>query len=509
MRRAFVMVGALVLLLTACIEDKFELDHISDEVHFTSGLNLPLAYADVSLKDILSEKTDKVKYYRDQDGNERVLLQQSNDSVEYVGLNDFISLSVDPVALPVPFSVFNTVSTITEEVHVPFQVPNSSLSEIHLNYRTTIEAIDMAYPVQLELHFPGINATEGGRTIRVQLSGNQTESFLSEEDVVQLNNNQLKATVSLTPLQPNQVFENLEGNISISFTEMDLSYVKGIMAENAVSVEEGEVSLELDVFEHFNQGITFDDPKLQITITNTTPFRGSLSPQLTAVGSDDVRVNLQAPPLLFYACPVSQPLVLDTLSYDKTNSNVKDIFHLPPKLLEYSGGFVLNPGAELQQEVELDGTDRIYVGYAIEVPVEFTLDSRVEVDSIDIDLAGLTENMSKARLSVLSINEFPVQAIATIEFWDEETRSVVESIDTKMMEAAPVNSDGISTGARESQEEIELSENQLEALKESEKLILNVHLISTNFESGQSVVLLADNDLSIKIGLKTQIDVNH
>ncbi|TAJ12304.1 hypothetical protein DMA11_13185 [Marinilabiliaceae bacterium JC017] len=507
MRKVIWITTVLSVLLVGCMGDEFEIDRISDEIELSPGVSLPLAYAGLTIKDILSDETDNVRYYKDAEGNERIMLYQVDDSVEYVGINDFFRISTPEINVPVPFTSFNISSEITAQQDISFNIPAASISKLDLSYRIVFDASDFVVPVSLELFMPSVNAPEG-KKIMTELSGNEVKEFVFKNDQVTLSDNKLNVNLTIRPVNTGGSFPAETGSLRLKIDQFQVSYVKGSMGENAVEIDKGNYEFDLDIFEKFNHGLTFDNPKLHTMFTNSTPFRGLIMPQFKGVSEDGEELRIEAPFMEMSACPTGEAFIRDTSTYDKTNSNVTAFFDLPPKYLEYTGNLVLNPNGEVNDEIELWEDDRIYVGYMIEAPIELVLDSEMDVDTVDISSSDVLDDLEKATLVIESENGFPFNAHATIGFWDEASESIIETIETTVIEPAAVNSEGITSERIVATEKIELTPQQIENLRQTDKLFITLRLSSTNFEKEQVVTLLADNKLDLKISMKAQLELN-
>jgi len=190
-----------VFLLGGCIGDEFDTDKLSDDISISPGIALPLGYAELSMRDILSEDTDNVKYYMDEQGNERILLYQNNDSLSYLGVNDFFEVTAASIAVPVPFTGFNASESITGSETLNFSIPNAAISNMTISYSISITGSDFVIPVDIIMFFPTINQVDGGKTIYTQLIGNQSERFVFSNDEVGLNNNKLPVEITITPAE--------------------------------------------------------------------------------------------------------------------------------------------------------------------------------------------------------------------------------------------------------------------------------------------------------------------
>lgn len=493
----------IIVFIAGCDLDGFDTDKLSDEIELTSGIALPLAKANLTMADILSEETDFVKYYRDNQGNERIMLFEDNDSVAFIGLNDFLKLSSQNIDIPVPYASFAIQSEISSQVNIPISVPNATLKTAEINYSLNVSGSDLDYPIILSIGFP--TETES-LPIEIELEGNDSFSQ-NYTQRLKLTNNEIPLQISLKSSNGN-VNSQQVGKIAIQLDNFSINYIKGSVGEIQVNVENGTYNFDFDIFNKFPDGIIFDDPKLKLLVNNSTPFDGLFNTQISGLIENDQSIDLLTPSVMsISACPFDKDLVSDTIVIDKNNSNFQDFLYEVPNKFTYKGDLTLNQGAKLNDEIELDDQSRIYMGYMVEIPLEVIINSTLEIDSIDLAENDILKDLINAKLEINSINGFPFDAEAVIDFYNASDDIITETIETNIIDAAGVDDNGIVTTKAEKKEVIELTSEQIEKLSSSDKLIIRLGLRSSDYDQNQPVVILTNNNLSVQIALKGQVSL--
>ncbi len=494
----------LIGLLASCIGEEFDTDKLSDEFNLTTGIALPLAVANITMGDILSEDTDYVKYYLDDDGNERIMLFQESDSVAHIGLNDMIKISSQNVDIPVPYSAFLIQPQISQQLSFPLSIPNANLSTVDISYTISMTGSELAEPITVNMTFPSSVSSNSAIAVDLQSNESIVQTYTMRLD---LSNNEIPIEVSI---QPNNgtVNSNAVGNIAISMSDFNINYVKGSIGEIPISINNGQYDFDFDVFNNFPDGIEFDDPRFKILVNNSTPFKGLFDAQITGELESKETIELITPELMSISeCPSHLDVVSDTITIDKTNSNFKDFLFEVPKRFTYTGNLLLNPEADLSSEIELDDQSTIYMGYVVEVPLEVVINSTLDIDTIDMSDNDILQELQKAKLVINSENGFPFEAEAFIDFYDSESNTITETIKANIIDAAEVDSRGIVSGKSMKKEEIELNTEQIEKLNTIDKLIIRLGLKSSNYEQNQPVVILTNNELAVQISLKGEVSL--
>ena len=498
-RKSWVMGVIALFVMSGCVGDKFDVDRISDDVSFNPGVMFPLAYADVSVKDILSDKYDEVLYYKDASGDERVMVYQNRDSVEVLGLSDIFTFGVANFFLPVPLNLFNT-GGYQYETALDLITKNFNISSVRLKYTVEVSYNNFPKPVNLTIGFPSVG--DGGRMVETTLLNSGQKSFSFQDDEFYFQSGQLPVSFFLGKINSADLFPVAgQGSIGIRISGIEVLSMTGTTAGFTVSSETYEDEIDLSDFERFNNHIRFNDPRMFFFITNETPLNGVVAPFLRGSRSEGTFIRLEGQPITM-AAAANGVTARSTTSYQKANSNIGSFFDYLPEQLEYRGDFSLSMPAGVPS-VTISNQDSIYLGYRAEIPVEFMLDAPIDVDTIAIDDTELFEKTQRGAFIVDSENSLPMEASLTLAFYDEDRQTVIDRIVCQqVIPAAPVNTaTGKSSASSVGSERIVLTGSNIANLQKTEKLILELQLKSTNYDDDQMVVLLANNRIRLKVSM--------
>ncbi|TRX72181.1 hypothetical protein [Carboxylicivirga sp. M1479] len=504
MQRNYLLV-MLAILLAGCVGDAFNTEKLSGEVEWETGLAVPLIKASVSMGDVFSENTDYVKYYMDEDGNERIMLYQDQDSVSRIGLNDLFVVNGETTSIPVPFSLLNNGAEHSIDVNIPFNVQNGVLSSIQVDYELRVEGSDMAAPLSLQISMPSVNADQGGKIIDVLVDNNQPVIQLHEDDVIDLVDGSIPAVFTFKTNDNNLWFDMYQvGNVSLSMDQIHFDSAKGRLQEIVTRFDEGILDFDFDIFEELPEGVEFVKPNLKLLITNSTPFRGLIRPEFIAQGGAVDGMALNVSEDIIVQQMEDGKVLYDTISLSD-RSNLNEFFSNVPDQIAYSADLVLNPNNAVTEEVELDETSNVHFGYMIEVPAEFLVNAEFDTETVDLNDNDFIRDFENAQIDINGISNFPLQAEAFIDFYEESSDQVTETIHAIVLNAAEVNEKGIVVNEVTRTERIKLTPDQIEKLAVADQLRIRFKLQSANYESGQPVVLLTDNSLAVDFSIKGQI----
>lgn len=489
----------LLLLMTGCAGEWFDTNRISSDIKFESGLMIPLAHADVSVKDILAGNFDEVVYYKDANGDERVKICQSRDSVEAIGLNQLVSTNIPSVSFPIPLTAFN-LGTVSRQTAVDVQIEHFSVSTVQLGFVVEVEYTNIPKPVNLNISFPSmLRNTEGVQAVMVN-SG--IHSFSFDKSMLMFPNGQLPIDISLSRVSASDLFPHIgEGNIEMRFKNVELISLSGSTNGFSISSDTYTDKIDLSTFKHFDNQVRFDNPSVQFFVTNQTMLQGLVMPKLMATKENGTSLGLISNSIAMNPSTGTGAVRAVTIM-DKGNSNIRSFFDFLPDGLQCRGDFNLSMPTN-RSEIIINNNDTIYLGYRVELPLEMTVDATVEIDTVDIDNTNLFEKINRATFIVDSENSMPLEASLSIAFYDDETKSIIDRVECpNLIPAGKVSRiSGKVTEAAIGNERIELTAENIKNLRRTEKLILQLQIKSVRHESNQVVVLLAKNNIRLNVSI--------
>ncbi|MBS2210541.1 hypothetical protein KEM09_03965 [Carboxylicivirga mesophila] len=500
------MLSSLLVLtiLSGCIGDEFDTDLLVDDVNVNAGVAIPLAKTSVTMEDILSDQTDMVKY----DG-ENIILFQENDSLEYVGINDFFRLSASSIDLLVPFEAFNTQPSYEATEELTFSIPNAAVNEMELNYRLSASGSNLEEPLLLTVAIPVSNVPGAVREVVLEVYNGQTTVQSFTGDRISLLQNKVDLGLSVQPLYGGANYSTSMGNVTLTIDELSLNYVKGTMDENQVTMDEGIYELDFDVLKDIPGDIEFADPQLSIIVDNATPFMGEIAAGLSGRLDDGSTMPLSSVPFTIDGADSGEEVKRSRHILTSENSNVSSFIAKTPEQLNYGGILTLNPGGVLGDEVELYDEDRIYIGYGFEVPLELRLNAALDEEVVELGDIDMIDDLTKGNIVITSVNSLPIGASATIDFYEEQSSSIIETMNIDMVKPALVNAEGKVSEAVESIVEVTLTDKQIESLKAASELRVRVQLNTSDYEKGQMVVFQRQNALEMQLGIRGKIEYNN
>jgi hypothetical protein len=201
--------------------------------------------------------------------------------------------------------------------------------------------------------------------------------------------------------------------------------------------------------------------------------------------------------------PVNETLY--TVLLDKTNSNLLPFIENLPNQLSYSIHLTTNPlGPDIS-----GGNDFIYADYLVnttmhfEMPLTFSANTLTFADTVDFvsDPEGTFGNFRSGTLTLIADNGFPFQASLTLFLLDENMNVTASLTGNSLIAPATVGGNGRVNQRRKSYVDIPLSQEQMQYLKKTKKIITRAAFTTTQYPRLLSIY----DDYNIRLKLVADV----
>ncbi|TRX63298.1 hypothetical protein [Carboxylicivirga sp. M1479] len=499
----------LLPLFSACSGDLFNTDTLKDEIPINPGFTMPLMFTEVTMGELFSDETDYVSYYTDVNGFERIMLYQQADSVSVLTLDDLFDIAAGESTSPIDYSMLNGGAEFTFEAYIPITSNNGTISAMEVSYDLSISGEDMVAPLYLKIELPTVNASEGGKIIETQISNDNPFNERYEDDFFELVDQKVPAIFTVRLMDASRDYTLEIGALTFSISNLDYDYIKGTMEETTTRFESGSIEMQYEGLDEVPDGIEFAEPNINLIVTNYTPFEGIIDPYFKGEIAPLDSMELVFPDILVPPAPEDVAYVRDTLVIDNTNSNLTDFLSYLPPTIDYDAVLTLNPGFALNNEVELTDESSVIMGYLVEIPAEFRIDSYISIDTLDVDENEVLQDLQAATMVISGETSFPFDTDVFVDIYDEDEDRILDTIEAIFLEGAEINTDGIATEAKKQSQEIILTQEQINYLSIAEKLFMRMHIKSSSYDvPNQHVVITTDQSLNIAIDMKGVVDLD-
>lgn len=383
-----------------------------------------------------------------------------------------------------------------------------------------------------------IDSTSPGSPILAKVDLSNTIMNLSTIDSMPYN--LIPMSFQLDVKEPNQkVYFNKDKKISIKVdveTDSDaFEYAIGFFGSQSEKLEEEIQDFGTEIFKNIEGGLTLNDPQFDFLVKNDMGVPIDLNIDFMGINKNGNEVDLNEGKNNNGYISIQPAVSLtegtnDTIKLRNNNSGVVDFISNSPCQIKYSGEEAFNinynmtvdsynasenPGISKDKHpyanfIRADGG--FTIGLGVELPLIMQTASLSYNDTIDVDVKdmlgeGITDKVKKAILTIYTVNSLPF----TIEFntilYDSVENVNRDTLDVTFIKAATVDEVyGNVTAPTEHVENIVLTNEQVEALRNSNKLILK-GTFKTSQDGAIPVKVHSENSLFIKFGLKADLQL--
>ncbi|MBP6183918.1 MAG: hypothetical protein KA479_03195 [Saprospiraceae bacterium] len=486
------------LLITACNKDV-------EEIKFEPELALPLFSSTSTLADLFGENTDTSS-----------LVIGSDGSMTLVYKGDLVRREANEIfkAIPTfPGIMFDSV------LSAPFTLENEiNIIRAHFTAGTINVQVNSNIPEDLDfvLEFPDV--TQGGQTLKVVGEIDYTGTLPVIVNFPAIST--AGYDINLSGLEVNvRYFATKKSNgervklptVGFLITGIKFSYLEGYFGYEVHQIQRDTITM--DVFKNVLQGnLEFADPRVTIIVDNSFGFPLRSKVTVLRVSNETESADLESP-LVTSGFDFGYPglnqvgsTATTNFYFDKSNSNIKEVFNLYPIYLDYQIDAISNPD-EIPNLIGFT-TDSSY--FALKVQVELPLHGKADGfegdKTFDVDFSAL-EDMKKAELKLIAENGMPVDIIAQATLIDAngvELGTLLNDFGL-ILKAAPVGADGYSNGISSQITYIQADAALLEKMRLARKIRVDSRFSTTNM--GQTDVHIRSSDqVNLRMGLRATLD---
>ena len=296
-------------------------------------------------------------------------------------------------------------------------------------------------------------------------------------------------------------------------------YAKGYFGQQVETIAPDSLDLGIaDVLSHLTGSFLISSPSIKINYSNSFAIPMQVTFNGTGIRKNKSNVNLglatqTITPATFAARDVSA-----VITVDKTTSKIDSLISMPPEKIRFSGSAKMNPAGNtgLRDNYYVFGNSRLLASLDIEVPLEFRMNNLQFVDTVDNFLKSSSgssssfkpEDFKLLRIDITAQNGFPLGISLKMSLYDPITHTIKSTIDaTDLLKAAPIDSNGKSSGTTETTTHIEFTQEFFSSVSTTDKIIFKFGLITS--ENGtKDVKIYSDNRIDYNAALVVQPVIN-
>jgi hypothetical protein len=191
--------------------------------------------------------------------------------------------------------------------------------------------------------------------------------------------------------------------------------------------------------------------------------------------------------------------------FNKTNSNIREIFNEKTKTIAYDISALVNPDRDTTIRGYITDGSFFVVNVAVEVPLHGSVNELVVSDTLDIDLSDI-DNIESAELKALITNDFPAEMRVQGFFLDGQNKVSANLFEGEGMyiPGASVGTDGKTLPPKQQAYTIPVDGPTFTKMKESKRMVLVGFLNTLGSERKESIWIYNDYGIDIKLGARVK-----
>ncbi len=528
----------LLVFLTGCVKDYFDTDKLSTTMQWEPNIAVPLAKADLKIRDVLQDYDHHELFEEDQTGFLYLVYKKKVYSAEAKDIIDLQNqqFTESYVKSDVDAGGFNPNHLVKTNISYPFSVANSQLLDSII-----VKYLDLTVSVQssfqhtgtLVITFPLL--TKNGIPFTTTVNINTSSGTFSSSNTYSDFDGYSMNLTGLTGFDTNKVFINYDltlfdsgtgtvnpgesCDITVNFNNLDYHALFGYLGQDTIAVNPDTVHLE--IFDHAFAGTAyFEDPHIYIYMNNSYGVPIDLDfADFSCYSTVDnsyssfpfplSNVSIDAPTISQIGTSANTTVTLDTNNFPQ----LRNILNESPKYLFFGVDGRLNPGGYTKNFA----TDSSYFDVDVEVnlPLWGYASYFVLEDTVDINMADYFNDYDEiewVRFLYNVDNGMPTQVRYQVYF-DDSLHNVIDSIFHSVQEMQIVESGVLDANYKviaptHRTTDIKYERPELDKIKYARYIRFRGYVQTTDFETAQLVKFYSYYTLSMKVGLQVQASIN-
>ena len=403
------------MILSSCIKDRIDMNKISYAVDWNPKYGMPVAYGNLTLKDII-ESIDKDAIIKEDSITKLLYLSYSNKlfSKTAKDLINIPSQTYKEIITGITIPIFPPLTPDTvyyqQTSNYSFNFANGEeIDSVHFKAGKILFHVSSGFKHTGRVWITMTSLKLGGKPLKIPININLTNGNFIADTSYELKDYKLGLTsVNQIPFKYEVALDRNSGQaisssekiiIDIQIQNATFSSLYGYIGNYAI-LPTTTSKLNIGIFDNYNSlSVDFSDPRIRLYIANSfgAPIEVQLSNVYTWSQKNQHNFNINfitGNPFTIKAPSLS--LIGDTattvIQFDKNNSNLFSAVPDIPQYLEYTVSATSNPGVKAKNFV-LD-TSRLDVDFDFDLPFNVKASNIQHEDTINFDLGSAVSDFS-------------------------------------------------------------------------------------------------------------------
>jgi hypothetical protein len=288
---------------------------------------------------------------------------------------------------------------------------------------------------------------------------------------------------------------------------LSFKYVEGDWGTNQYDLPRDTIDISVYA-QNLSGNLDFENPRILLKGTNSFGFPSRSKVATMNIRGVNGRVLNFTGPFVTDGFDFNYPSLNEigqkketTYEFNRSNSNIREVFREKPIFLDYDIDGVANPDPSQKLIGFMTDSSEFSIEMTVELPLKgkasgFTAKDTIEVQGLDFG------EISSGQLKVLTENSIPLTMKLKLSLMDSGKNLIgdLPGGEQIWLKGASVNGNGDSTGPISSSTFIELDEKTIALLKQAKYILVNAEF-ETSVGGNVPVQLNANQSVIFKIGL--------
>jgi hypothetical protein len=283
-------------------------------------------------------------------------------------------------------------------------------------------------------------------------------------------------------------------------------YIDGYLGYHIFGIDGSYIDISL--FDRWlSGGFRFHDPRISLQVVNGfgLPVRSKIN-TLKLLTTSGNPLTLESPYItngIDFEYPKFNEIGQSKTTnfyFDKTNSNINELFKEKIAQIQYDIDAVVNPERDTSERGYITDNSFFVINVDVEVPLEGSVDSFTVSDTFNVNIP-VPEDVVKARIKIETINDFPAEVIFSGIMLDRDNK-VLGNLFNKPLKLIPatLGSDdkSFTPGTNILEDEFDLE--KLNILAKTQKIKFIGQMSTIDGQSQRPLWLYDDYGLALKVG---------
>lgn len=306
------------------------------------------------------------------------------------------------------------------------------------------------------------------------------------------------------------------GPIAVLFNNLQFSYLEGYWGHEVYDLDSDTIEIDINKTNFSGGNINIVNPRVTLTVLNSYgfPTRGQIN-LLRFQGQDGVFRTLESDTIATGGIDFGYPSLaggevgqtkFTQFNFDKTNSNIDEIFNSQPVALEYDVTGIANVNYDPTIVGFITDSSRVRFNVQVALDLQGSVTNFGSESVVNLDLgqydATKTKDIDTVSFKLVTENTMPVSATVQVLFLDA-SENVLDSLFTTpalVLDAAPVDLQGFPNGSVRQENYIHFDQLRFDRIRTAKKAKIRA-VFNTTGNGSTPVKILAANGAKVRMGM--------